>query len=169
MDPKPVIKSQFKASLAMLRQAIEKCPDALWTDASYKNPFWRVAYHTLIYTHFYLGPSEDDFVPWEKHQQDLQLLGQEIPGMVIYRRVEVLDYLALVLDQVDLQVEAMDLAAESVSIGCRLISWNCNSTISAMSSSTPVSLRASPARMARWRSAGWGWAEAIGFAGNPYQ
>ena len=113
MDPKPVIKSQYKASLAMLRQAIEKCPDALWTDASYKNPFWRVAYHTLIYTHFYLGPSEDDFVPWEKHQQDLQLLGQEIPGMVIYSRAEVLDYLALVLDQVDLQVEAMDLAAES--------------------------------------------------------
>ena len=113
MDPKPVIKSQYKASLAMLRQAIEKCPDALWTDASYKNPFWRVAYHTLIYTHFYLGPSEDDFVPWKKHQQDLQLLGQEIPGMVIYSRAEVLDYLALVLDQVELQVEAMDLAAES--------------------------------------------------------
>ncbi|MBG0788360.1 MAG: hypothetical protein H0S79_24995, partial [Anaerolineaceae bacterium] len=50
MNTKQVIKSQYKAALAMLRQAIEKCPEALWTDASYQNPFWRVAYHTLIYT-----------------------------------------------------------------------------------------------------------------------
>lgn len=113
MNPKSVIQSQYKAALAMLRQAIEKCPDALWADASYQNPFWRVAYHTLIYTHFYLGPSEDNFTPWEKHQQDLQLLGQEIPGTRVYRKTELLDYLALVLDQVDLQVGAMDLAAES--------------------------------------------------------
>lgn len=113
MNPKQVFKSQFKAALAMLRQAIEKCPEALWTDETYSNPFWRVAYHVLIYTHFYLGPSEDDFTPWEKHQQDLQLLGQEIPGARIYSQREVLDYLALVLDQVELQVEVLDLAAES--------------------------------------------------------
>ena len=113
MNPKQVIKSQFKAALAMLRQAIEKCPEALWTDETYSNPFWRVAYHVLIYTHFYLGPSEDDFTPWEKHQQDLQLLGQEIPGARIYSQREVLDYLALVLDQVEVQVDALDLAAGS--------------------------------------------------------
>ncbi len=113
MNPKQVIKSQFKAALAMLRQAIEKCPEALWTDETYSNPFWRLAYHVLIYTHFYLGPSEDDFTPWEKHQQDLQLLGQEIPGARIYSQREVLDYLALVQDQVEAQVDALDLAAGS--------------------------------------------------------
>ncbi len=113
MNPKQVIKSQFKAALAMLRQAIEKCPEALWTDITYSNPFWRLAYHVLIYTHFYLGPSEDDFTPWEKHQQDLQLLGQEIPGARIYSQREVLDYLALVQDQVEAQVDALDLAAGS--------------------------------------------------------
>jgi hypothetical protein len=113
MNPKPAIQSQYKAALAMLRQAIEKCPEALWVDASYQNPFWRVAYHVLIYTHFYLSPSEDDFTPWEKYQKDLQLLGQDIPGARTYSRAEVLDYLALVLDEVDSQVPALDMAAES--------------------------------------------------------
>lgn len=113
MNPKPIIKSQYKASLAMLRQAIEKCPEALWTDASYQNPFWRLAYHTLIYTHFYLSPREEDFVPWDKFQKDLQLLGREIPGTRVYSRAELLDYLALVLDQVEIQVEALDLDTES--------------------------------------------------------
>ncbi len=113
MNPKPVIKSQYKASLAMLRQAIEKCPEALWTDASYQNPFWRLAYHTLIYTHFYLSPREEDFVPWDKFQKDLQLLGREIPGTRIYSRAELLDFLTLVLDQVEIQVEALDLDTES--------------------------------------------------------
>jgi len=113
MNPKPIIKSQYKASLAMLRQAIEKCPEALWTDASYQNPFWRLAYHTLIYTHFYLSPREEDFVPWDNFQKDLQLLGREIPGTRVYSRAELLDYLALVLDQVEIQVEALDLDTES--------------------------------------------------------
>ena len=113
MNPKPVIQSQYKAALAMLRQAVEQCPDALWTDTAYQNPFWRVAYHVLIYTHFYLGPREEDFVPWEKHQQDLQLLGQDIPGARVYSQAEVLDYLALVLEQVEVQLAEMDLDAES--------------------------------------------------------
>jgi len=113
MNPKPVIKSQYKAALTMLRQAIEKCPEALWTDSSYSNPYWRLAYHTLIYTHFYLSPSEDDFTPWDKHQQDLQLLGQEIPGARVYSQAELLDYLALVLQQVEEKVTALDLEAES--------------------------------------------------------
>ena len=92
---------------------IEKCPEVLWTDASYQNPFWRLAYHTLIYTHFYLSPREEDFVPWDKFQKDLQLLGREIPGTRIYSRAELLDFLTLVLDQVEIKVEALDLDTES--------------------------------------------------------
>ena len=113
MNTKSVIQSQYKAALAMLRQAVAECPDALWTDTSYQNPFWRVAYHVLIYTHFYLGPREEDFVPWEKHQQDLQLLGEPIPGTRVYSQAEILDYIDLVLDEVEKQVSALDLDAES--------------------------------------------------------
>jgi len=49
-NAKPVIVSQYKASLAMLRDAIERCSEALWNDARHKPPFWRIAYHVLFYT-----------------------------------------------------------------------------------------------------------------------
>src|SRR5215831_21365839 len=65
---RPVLKSQYHASLAMLRDTIERCPDALWTSGDYLNPFWRIAYHALYYTHFYLQPNADSFRPWEHHQ-----------------------------------------------------------------------------------------------------
>ncbi len=113
MRIKEAIKSQYRASLAMLRQAVEKCPEELWTDASYVNPFWRVAYHTIIYTHFYLSPTEADFIPWERHKKDMQLLGPSAPVAIPYSRAEMLDYLGLCLKQVEQQVDAMDPEAES--------------------------------------------------------
>lgn len=113
MNPKEVIKSQYKASLAMLRDAITQCPDPLWEDASYSNPFWRVAYHALIYTHFYLSPKEADFVPWEKHRDGMQLMGPTAPDAKATSKKEVLTYLALCLEQVEEQVDALDLDAES--------------------------------------------------------
>jgi len=113
MATKSVIKSQYRASLAMLQQAVEQCPESLWADDTYANPFWRVAYHTLIYTHFYLGQTEADFTPWEKHREGLQLLGPEAPDANPFSKAEVLSYLAHCLEQVETQVEAADLAAES--------------------------------------------------------
>lgn len=68
MSLQDVLKSQYHASLAMLREAIDACPADLWTDASYVNQFWQVAYHTLFYTDFYLQPSETTFLPWEHHR-----------------------------------------------------------------------------------------------------
>src|SRR5437016_11355850 len=59
---RPVLKSQYHASLAMLRDTIERCPDALWTSGDYLNPFWRIAYHALYYTHFYLQSMRIPFV-----------------------------------------------------------------------------------------------------------
>src|SRR4051794_29953445 len=60
---RPVLKSQYHASLEMLRDTIHRCPDALWTSGDYLNPFWRIAYHALYYTHFYLQPTADSFRP----------------------------------------------------------------------------------------------------------
>ena len=68
MSLQAVLKSQYHASLSMLRDAIDACPPELWTDPSYVNPFWHVAYHTLFYTDLYLQASESAFVPWEHHR-----------------------------------------------------------------------------------------------------
>lgn len=54
MGTKETIKSQYRASLEMLKHAIVECPEALWHSPEYKNPFWHIAFHVLFYTHFYL-------------------------------------------------------------------------------------------------------------------
>ena len=71
------IISQYKASLKMLLDTINKCPDDLWEDDDrYKNAFWRVAYHTLHYTALYLSGGPDDFIPWHKHIDGYHNLGR---------------------------------------------------------------------------------------------
>ena len=46
-----VLKSQYHASLAMLRQALERCPEDLWYSQEQVNSFWQTAYHTLFFAH----------------------------------------------------------------------------------------------------------------------
>ena len=113
MNPKNSLKSQYKASLAMLRQAIEECPDSLWADDTYKNPFWRVAYHVLFYTYFYLHPTEADFQPWAKHRDEITSLKANSESVLPYTKQDLLEYLDLCLAQVEAQVNAMDLEAGS--------------------------------------------------------
>jgi hypothetical protein len=112
MSTKEIIQSQYYASLAMLRQAVEKCPDSLWADTSYINPTWHIAYHTLYYTTLYLQPRAEDFDPLGKFRDDLRGLENSDPALA-YSKAEILDYLAICLAQVDEQVNAVDLAAES--------------------------------------------------------
>jgi lambda repressor-like predicted transcriptional regulator len=39
-----VLKSQYHASLAMLHEAITRCPDEVWSSRAQKNAFWQIAY-----------------------------------------------------------------------------------------------------------------------------
>jgi hypothetical protein len=73
------LKSQYHAALAMLRQAIDRCPDDIWIAVGDSTPFWRVAYHTLYYTDLYLQPDERSFRPWDHHQTRIQHM-DDIPG-----------------------------------------------------------------------------------------
>ena len=36
-----VLKSQYHAALAMLREAVERCPADEWANADHKNAFWQ--------------------------------------------------------------------------------------------------------------------------------
>ena len=58
-----VLKSQYHAALAMLRDAIEQCPDDLGLDERPQNAFWQVAYHTLFFAHLYVGQEQSSFMP----------------------------------------------------------------------------------------------------------
>ncbi|MCP4363089.1 MAG: DinB family protein [Chloroflexi bacterium] len=120
MEIKTVIKSQYLAALEMLKQVIEKCPESLWADPVYKNQFWHVAYHMLFYTHLYLQPTEADFVPWEKHQENYNFMGPtpwppHEPPVIDepYNREDVLAYVAHCQAQVKTVVDGLNLEGES--------------------------------------------------------
>ena len=54
---------QFGAAIDMLRNAIEACPEPLWSDRDREPQFWYLAYHTLFWLDFYLSESPQGFAP----------------------------------------------------------------------------------------------------------
>lgn len=108
-----VLKSQYRSALHMLAAAIEKCPDALWTSTdSHAAPYWRIAFHVLFFTHFYLQPDKDHMSRWPKHRDHLQdLSGPPADPADVYTRQDMLDYLAFCRQILDPCIDAMDLAS----------------------------------------------------------
>ncbi len=115
MDTKTVIKSQYHASLEMLRQAVAACPPNLWNNPAQKNKYWHIAYHGLFYTHFYLHSSEKAFQPWPKHRREATSLELSKTHEPIrpYTKEEILEYHQYLSDRVDEMVDAIDLEGES--------------------------------------------------------
>jgi hypothetical protein len=115
-----IIRSQYLAALEMLRQAIVQCPEPLWYDEGYRNPFWHIAYHALFYTHLYLQHAGEDFSPWAQHREQYEFLGpvpwppHNEPAIgAPYSQEEVLAYHAFCLAQIEDVVSALDLDAPS--------------------------------------------------------
>jgi hypothetical protein len=110
------ILSQYRASLAMLRRAIDLCPDDLWLAAHYRNRTWHIVYHTLFYAHLYANASEAAFTPWDKHRVACRLLGksaEEIAAIEPYSKAELLDYLQICSAAIEDRVPAVPLDAPS--------------------------------------------------------
>jgi len=103
---RPVLKSQYHAALAMLREAIDRCPDGEWLNRDRKNAFWQVAYHVLFFTHLYLQPNETAFVPWSQHHGENDGTTGEP-----YSKAQVLEYWSFVDQAVDSAVDAIDLGS----------------------------------------------------------
>ena len=120
MSIQEVLWSQYEASLRMLEQAVETCPEQLWLDGTARNPFWRLIYHTTFYTHLYLSGSEEAFIPWEKGRANLQFLGplpwsphdRVDPGPP-YAKSELQRYVQIVREQAEAWIGRLDLDAAS--------------------------------------------------------
>ncbi len=52
-----ICKENYFALIQMIEQAIDLCPDKLWSDDSHQPQFWQEIYHTIYYLDFYLGTS----------------------------------------------------------------------------------------------------------------
>jgi hypothetical protein len=114
-----ILKSQYHAGLAMLREAIERCPDDVWLSTQHRNAFWQIAYHTLYFTHLYLQSDQSAFRPWAEHQSKNQnpdgIAGPPEPGSNLplvpepYTRTQALAYWDICDQMVDGAVDALDL------------------------------------------------------------
>jgi hypothetical protein len=58
---KDVITNQFEATLSTLNACIDKCPEAVWNGPVVNLKFCQAVFHTLFYTDYYLGQTDDDF------------------------------------------------------------------------------------------------------------
>ena len=85
MDVRSALKSQYHAALKTLQKVIEKWPEEMWNDpADGAARFWRVAYHTLFVSHFYLQQDQAGFTPWSRHRDEAQFIStsRESPARV---------------------------------------------------------------------------------------
>lgn len=111
------LKGQYHACLAMLREAVETCPEEIWHGGRPPRQFWRLAYHTLYYTNMYLEDCADDFAEWDKHRDEVESDAErEKLDAAPYSKDEILEYLTLVQERVDARVDAMDLEAAECGI-----------------------------------------------------
>lgn len=106
-----VLKSQYRQALAMLRQAIERCPQALWLSGEgHACPYWRIAFHALFFTHYYLQKDEHSLRRWPGHRDELQ--DTEGPSTdQPYTAAEMLEYLDFCLAMLDGCIDGMDLGS----------------------------------------------------------
>lgn len=116
MDLKAVLKSQYHAALKTLRLAIEACPEKLWNDPADGVPtFWRVAFHTVFFAHYYAQQTKDGFVRWEGHRPEAEMFAvpwenfRDPKPCAPYTREELLVYWTFVDSRIDGWVDKLDL------------------------------------------------------------
>ncbi|MFG0250404.1 MAG: hypothetical protein ACF8OB_16080 [Phycisphaeraceae bacterium JB051] len=118
-DIKPILASQYHASMQMLKQAIDRCPDDLWLQTGPQPaPYWQIVYHTLFFADLYLQISDNHFKAWAYHVHEypgLDLLSQndgKLPeGLEPYSITQMHEYWQIVDDMVKPCLQQMDITS----------------------------------------------------------
>jgi hypothetical protein len=58
-----IIRRQFDPTFQMLQNIIEYCPDPIWNNRAFGNPFWRQLLHVLIGIYFFFRNDNEEFTP----------------------------------------------------------------------------------------------------------
>ena len=95
---------QFQATLAMLKQCVERCPGDLWESKVARLTVRQITYHTLFFVDFYLTASEQAFTLRALHDVG----GDErepvnCPGL---GKEATLEYLAICLEKLTTTIES---------------------------------------------------------------
>jgi hypothetical protein len=111
MDVRAALKGQYHAALAMMRQAATLCPDRVWLGGEHPRTVWRVAYHAVFYTLYYLQVDHTKHVRWPKHRPEAHNLWPERNPPVIepYTQAELAEFVDYADAQVDGLLDQMDV------------------------------------------------------------
>jgi hypothetical protein len=109
MNTKSILQSQYLSALAMLKQAVEKCPSEAWNDPQDKDKFWFVAYHALRFAHLYLKAKDKGYPRWKQRRYSN-------PGTP-FSKEEILEKIAIVEQDVIEQMPVMNLDEKTGSTG----------------------------------------------------
>lgn len=95
---KALIVSQFEASLCTLGHAVAYCPTTMWNERIARFPFCQVAFHTLFFTDYYLGPNAESFQRQPFHLANPTLFGdyeqlQDREPVELYDKLQIRTYL----------------------------------------------------------------------------
>ncbi len=63
---KKSVSSQFLASIKMLENAIDMCPENVWQNRNDFSDFWYIVYHSLFWVDFYLTESPDKYLSFNE-------------------------------------------------------------------------------------------------------
>ena len=84
---------QYEASLAMLKEAIERCPPAAWDEPVARWSPRRIAWHTLTCTNYYLGQDEAAFEPHALYEEGLAENRSDPPiGLTVSRTLDYVEF-----------------------------------------------------------------------------
>lgn len=117
-----ILKSQYRAALAMLTDAIEQFPEEHWLMKDHTNAAWQIAYHTLFFTEYYSRPDWRGFIPWLTHGIETQnndgIPGPPDPNSDLplipepFSKAEVLAYARYCDGMIESTLNAMDVLNE---------------------------------------------------------
>ena len=85
------IRQQFHAATDMLANAIEACPDSVWSGQG-RGAFWYLAFHAIFFLDLYLSEGESRFHPPPPFGLT-ELDPEVVPPERAYRKDELLAYL----------------------------------------------------------------------------
>jgi DinB superfamily len=94
-----MLSSQFQAALSTLSYCVMRCPDELWNAPVAKYPFCQVAFHTLFFADYYLGPDIESQRTQAYHLANPSLFAdyeqlQDREPVSLYERPQIEGYLA---------------------------------------------------------------------------
>ena len=113
VEIRSVLKRQHRAALAMLREAIEVCPEDLWRFGEHPRNYWRIAYHAAGYLHLYLYDDMKSWKPWEKARNACAVLEGDVEVMEPYTKQEMLDFMDLISAEIEPRIDALDIESKS--------------------------------------------------------